>query len=666
MSRVDLPEARSTVQAQMKHSRRPDVQGLRAIAVLMVIAFHAGLPVPGGYIGVDVFFVISGFVITGLLLREHGRSGTINLRRFYGRRLRRLAPALALMLTTVLVLSVFLQSPLTRAGGQELTAQTALGASFFSANAVLYRVPVFGYFAERAADNPLLHTWSLSVEEQFYLVFPFIVLLAARRRVGGSRSVLTAVVAVVAALSLLASVVLSYELVTPPGITVPAAFAFYVPLTRAWEFAAGALVALAASRLRGLGAIPTRVAAAVGAAGLVVSAGLLSEGRFPFPGAIALVPVASTAMLIAAGTSLSSSLPTRLLSTPVMSAIGDRSYSLYLWHWPFIVFSTIVPLDLPILPLLGALLSVVPAMVAYRYVENPIRLGTVSTWRVAVVATALPAIVAAAVLGGVSTGWGSDRIKGQRDSVAAPTLGVRSGCFVDGEADPGVFDRCTFPVEGRASAGTIMLVGDSHADGLSDGVVEAGNDLGYDVVMATGAACPYVGPAVPTAGLVSNCPELTAWRTEFATENKVDLVVTAQSALDRASDPDAWVSGNVEVLEQLDTAGVPVLLIGDVPYVGANGSPCRYGIINPSCTVSREQVLDVQGPGLGVDADVAERLENVSLWSPFDRFCGAVTCSAVDGRTTLYRDPEHLNAYGSLFLADDLEVEMQRAIEAAP
>ena len=134
-------------------ARRLDVQGLRAIAVLLVIAFHAGLPVPGGYVGVDVFFVISGFVITGLLLREQGRTGRISLATFYRRRARRLLPALALMLTVTILASALLQSPISETGGQLLTAKTAAGAALFVANVVLYRVPVDGYFAALATTR---------------------------------------------------------------------------------------------------------------------------------------------------------------------------------------------------------------------------------------------------------------------------------------------------------------------------------------------------------------------------------------------------------------------------------------------------------------------------------------------------------------------------------
>jgi hypothetical protein len=445
---------------------------------------------------------------------------------------------------------------------------------------------------------------------------------------------------------------------------VPVSFAFYVPVTRAWEFAAGALVAIAIPWLRTVGAVPAHVAGAAGATGLLLSAVLLSAERLPFPGAIALLPVASTALLIAAGTPRSGSLPSRLLSTRAMTAIGDRSYSLYLWHWPFIVFSMTAPVDVPNRLLVGALLSVIPAMIAYRYVENPVRLGTMSTGRVAAMCTALPAVFTVVVLAGVWTGWGSERIRDTQATLDAPTLGVRSGCFVDGAMGSDVFDRCTFPVEDGEPAGTILLVGDSHANGLSDGVVEAGNALGYDVVVVVGGACAYVGPAVATAGIITNCPEVNEWRTQYAIQNQVALVVSAQASVERAADPAAWVEGNVDVLRQLEAARVPALLVGDVPYIGVNGSPCWYGIINPSCTVDRDQVLAVQGPGLAVDADVAEQLENVTPWSPFDRFCDARTCSPVDGGTMLYSDPEHLNAHGALFLADDLEVAMRDALGA--
>lgn len=180
-SRTEAPVAPSALPVSSSSSRRLDVQGLRAIAVLMVIAFHAKLPLPGGFVGVDVFFVISGFVITSMLLREHARSGRIDLKRFYIRRFKRLTPALAVMVVITLVASTLLSSPL---GPQQNTALTGLGAIALIANLVIAQTSG-GYFDAPAATNALLHTWSLSVEEQFYLVFPVLLIVSlrfARRR----------------------------------------------------------------------------------------------------------------------------------------------------------------------------------------------------------------------------------------------------------------------------------------------------------------------------------------------------------------------------------------------------------------------------------------------------------------------------------------------------
>jgi peptidoglycan/LPS O-acetylase OafA/YrhL len=646
--------------------RRPDVQGLRAVAVVLVIAFHTGLPALGGYVGVDVFFVISGFVISGLLLRESERSGTINLRGFYMRRLRRLTPALGLMVATVVLASAILQSAVSETSGQELTAKTAVGALLFAGNVVLYRVPVDGYFAARAGDNPLLHTWSLGVEEQFYLVFPLLLMatmaIAGARR---SRRALIVVVAAVGAVSLAASIVFSYALVAVPGMGAPESFAFYLPLTRAWEFAVGALIALSAASTARIRPGAARLAAGVGSVGLVTSGVLLVEGMAPFPGVVAMIPVVSTALLIIGGSGPSRPLVTRLLSTRWMTAVGDRSYSLYLWHWPFIV---LVPIVLPTVdhaPLVGALLSLIPAMLAYRFVENPLRQasGIKVRW-IAVSALGAPVALSLVLFAGSVTGWGDENTKNLQTSLQSPTLGVRAGCFTGGTIDHDVFARCRIPVEGE-SAGTILLVGDSHADSLSDGIVAAAHQLSYDVVTVTGGSCPYVGPAVALPDTVSNCEQLNRWRTEFALSGEAALVVTAQASAGREGRADEWVEGNVDVLEELETAAVPVLWVGDVPYLGVNGSPCWYGVLLSRCEADKDVVLNRQREGLEVDAAVVEQLDNVTFWSPFDEFCDDETCVAHDGDMLLYRDPEHLNAHGGMHLVDGLQAAMGQALESS-
>ena len=221
-------------------ARRLDIQGLRAVAVLVVVLFHAGLPLPGGFVGVDIFFVISGFVITGMLAREWQRSGRIGFGGFYARRFKRLTTALALMVTVTVLLSVVIASPL---GAQQVTAQTAIGAMLLVANLVIART-TGGYFDSAAEANPLLNTWSLSVEEQFYLVFPLVLLVGwvVRAKITRGRWAPALLVAAVAAVSL------GLMLLTSRGGQVPfisdELVGFYGPLSRAWEFAAGALLAL--------------------------------------------------------------------------------------------------------------------------------------------------------------------------------------------------------------------------------------------------------------------------------------------------------------------------------------------------------------------------------------------------------------------------------------
>ena len=197
-------------------SRRMDIQGLRAIAVILVVAFHAGVPVPGGFIGVDVFLVISGFVIMGMLMRELQGSGTIRFRAFYSRRIKRLLPALAVLTTSVVVFSIFLGSPF---GSQLTTAQTGLGATFFGANLVIYRAAT-QYFSSGSWNNPLLHTWTLAVEEQVYLVFPALLLgswLAGRWLLAASKRGVALVLALVIALSFLLSFLTSFGRLSSRG-----------------------------------------------------------------------------------------------------------------------------------------------------------------------------------------------------------------------------------------------------------------------------------------------------------------------------------------------------------------------------------------------------------------------------------------------------------------
>ena len=318
--------------------RRADIQGLRAIAVLSVIAYHAGLPIPGGFTGVDVFFVISGFVITEMLLRERKTRNRISLKNFYLRRFKRLMPALALMVTfTVLVSSLLLSTQ----GPQQIAAQTGLGAMLFVANIVI-AYTTGNYFDAPAESNPLLHTWSLSVEEQFYFIFPAtLVAVWSISRLRSSKHAASITIALISlfsfGLALMGSRGYGYLLGNNAWL-----IEFYSPFTRIWEFGVGALVALtgiAAANGRNSRRSFATPLAATGTV-LLLAGFFTINSATPFPGPWTLLPVMGTLCLIVAGKT--PNFVSQWISTKPMVKIGDWSYSLYLWHWPFIVFAILI------------------------------------------------------------------------------------------------------------------------------------------------------------------------------------------------------------------------------------------------------------------------------------------------------------------------------------
>ena len=313
---------------------RPDIEGLRAVAVVAVVLFHAGVMfLPGGFVGVDVFFVISGFLITGMLWRETGRTGTVSLRRFWAARARRLLPASVLVGIITAVASAMLLPPLQ----SKTVSIDAITSALYVSN-YWFAFTGVNYFGREnlLAPSPFQHYWSLGVEEQFYLVWPLLILFTAwvirrfrRGRVDGPTSPMPylAVLALIAAVSFFLSVALTYVL--PP-------FAYFSLPTRAWQLALGGIVAFTAPWWRKL---PVAPAAMVGwcGLGLIVAAYVLIDGTSPYPGVVAALPTAGAALVIAAGCAASSSGAGALLGTAPMRAIGRVSYSWYLWHWPVLV-----------------------------------------------------------------------------------------------------------------------------------------------------------------------------------------------------------------------------------------------------------------------------------------------------------------------------------------
>ncbi len=328
-----------------------------------MVLYHVGIPfLPGGFVGVDVFFVISGFLITSLLLREAERTGHVSLRRFYARRAKRLLPASALVLLVTAALTAWLlQASDRRAFGIDI----ASAAGYVVNWRLAFRA--VDYLAEGSGTSPVLHFWSLAIEEQFYLIWPLLILaaLAISRRVRWSpRRVTLAVLALVGIPSFVQSVVLTQH---------DASSAFFFTTSRMWELAVGAAVAIAAPRLTRLPRPAASALSGAGVIGIAAAAILLSE-QTAWPGWIAAVPVAAAAAVIAGGIADSRGIAARVLGVKPLVWMGGLSYSLYLWHWPALIFATATLGEMRIrTALLVAMASMIPAYLTLRFVENPVR-----------------------------------------------------------------------------------------------------------------------------------------------------------------------------------------------------------------------------------------------------------------------------------------------------
>jgi len=660
-------------------ARRADVQGLRAIAVLMVVAFHAGLDVPGGFTGVDVFFVISGFVITAMLLREVHRDGRFSLAEFYARRVRRIMPASAVTIGVVAVLSVAAVNSSVHA----VTAHTGIGGSLFTANVVLARAQN-GYFDVAATTNPLLHIWTLSVEEQFYFVFPAImllgVLLSRRRSVRESLGTLATLIGVVAAVSFVVGWYTSTQTVRVPGFPSAAQFAFYMAPARAWEFAVGALVALGVPYWR---RIPTAVAHTLAALGfvLVVLSAFAIDGTMAFPGTVALLPVGGAALLVVAGTRISGGIP-GLLGWNPLTRIGDYSYSWYLWHWPLIVFAVALFPMQGNAAIIGAAVSIVPAWLSYRFVETPFRHDTrIRGSRAAVVAlvcVAIPIALCAALLvvpepSGSAATRALLRVSGQQHQTEA--RGCNRGVPYD--ALP---PRCTWRVP--ASKGDVVLIGDSNAGHFVEPAARAANAVGNDLTVATYPDCPFVDLRISERarpGATLPCRRFVVKSLEGLETRRPKLVIIAASGpiyltsattftdpttgrvgTTAATKAQLWSAGLRRVLERLHAAHVPTVVVHTVPqWLTWDPRACadvRVYLAPRSCGADQTlaEVAAFRRDSLAADDRALRAVPGAVGVDFLTDLCDA-TCATNRGNFWVYKDGRHLSVEGALTLTRRFE-----------
>lgn len=620
------------------HAYRPDVDGLRAVAVLSVLGYHAfpGL-LPGGFAGVDIFFVISGFLITGIILEDLQR-GRFTFANFYWRRIRRIFPALILVLAASLFLGWRVLLPDEYA---QLGKHVAAGAGFIS-NLALWREA--GYFDSAAELKPLLHLWSLGVEEQYYLVWPLLLLLFRNQ----PKKMLWMIVAVGAA---------SFVLNVAAVARYPAA-TFYLPVTRFWELLAGSLLAYLAvfGKKQSHGFENTK---ALAGAALIVAGFALLHAERAFPGWWALLPVLGAALLVRAGPA--AWINRRILSHPGLVFVGLISYPLYLWHWPLLAYARIVEGGEPPLAVRAGLLlaSVLLAWLTYELVEKKIRhakLGLAARRAVPALALSMTALAVAGVLG----------FQGRvlPSSASNPVIAEISRASADWAYG---HDR-VIPGD---SARAVLFFGDSHMEHYLPRIQKLAAERPFPVrtvIFKTEGGCAPV-PGIERKG--QKCGRFVDEGFTLAQSAAVDTVVIAASWVgfvgradyyrtgDEAGAPLRMLTPQTEwVLEGFEAALAK--LVADGKRVIIVLSSPRGNALDPKMTVGRDWMsVRVNHPLAplakselrALSTPIDERLREIagragaSVVDPTDWLCGPAYCPAVDesGRP-LYKDDSHIRA----------------------
>ncbi|MCS5731513.1 acyltransferase [Herbiconiux moechotypicola] len=687
-------ENTAVTDALPKSSFRPDIQGLRAIAVIAVIMDHLFAWPTGGFVGVDVFFVVSGFLITGIVLREYQKTEHISFLGFYRRRIRRILPAA----TLVIVVTIAASFVLLPQGRAVQTAVDGFWAFFFSAN---WHMALVGtdYFQLGLPPSPLQHYWSLSVEEQFYFVWPWMMLgiFLVTARLGFAHNSRRRFVLVAFIAATVASFVWSvYETSSNPS------FAYFSTFSRAWELGVGAILAALVPVVSTIVPNALRpVLGWMGLAGIVASVFVISP-QVPFPGPGAALPVLSTALLIAAGTGARGStynwalLP---LTNRVSRYVGDISYSLYLWHFPVIILlAALVPSDTVIYFLACLATMFVLAILSYHLVENTIR---DSAWLeprnseakrrarrrarqrrhrkarlpasqvVGIVASGVLAVVLLAVAlapqptstvavyqpdstngQGVPTAAASEPCSGAdfMDATKSPSCDLNSipnelTPSVDGlAADTGIsfdcyklaeqpFRTCNYGSK-SADATRVALVGDSHAAVLLPALVPELKARNWSLDTYVGNGCQWKNP-LPGGNCVEAMDQTRALLESAA--DPYDIIITT-GARWAGGDPESAAAAYRTAWGAATSLGTKVVVVGDVPAVTEEGLACisRFGFQanDNDCGTSAADAFAQTDPLIQASAD----MPGVSLVDLTDYFCADDFCPSVIGNVIVYRD----------------------------
>jgi peptidoglycan/LPS O-acetylase OafA/YrhL len=655
---------------------RGDVAGLRAVAVGLVLLYHAGLPfIPGGFVGVDVFFVISGFLITGQLVADIDRTGRISLSAFYARRAKRILPAASVVLVVTAALGWFLIPGDAR---EEVGLDIASAATYV----VNWRLAdrAVDYLAQDSTPSPVQHYWSLAVEEQFYLVWPLLIIaaLVVARAIGRNnlRPILWVGLAIVAVPSFAWSVM---HTATAPER------AFFVSTTRLWELSIGAGLALMATSLA---RIPRSVAIVAGWLGLVAvaSSALLVTTRTAWPGYAAAVPTLGAAAVIAAGAAAGSRGPIVLLGTRPFRWVGDLSYSLYLWHWPLVVMATTYWNGLSVVRgVVVVAASVIPAWITFRLVENPLRysraisrsprlaLGFGGLFTMAGMCAGLALLLGSVAPAGPPAGRDAPGALGA--AVLSTLPGNRPGGPVpdrfdfitpdplraprDMPEEPGCVQSlespdllwCTF---GNPRGATkVALVGDSKMHQWLPAFRMLAVENDWDLVVAFKGGCPFTSAGAIKESLNKPDTDCTQWNGTLLARlvaERPDYVITSQTT-SRAADSsgrisvDAMIAGMRASWSALAAVGTKIIVMANNP-----GPPDFqvYQCVDKNrnqlsrCAFDRDRHL--MDPAFRTQRQAVAGQPNASMIDLFDVICPTERCPPVIGNVLIYRRGSHLTA----------------------
>lgn len=616
--------------------KREDIQGLRAIAALAVVLFHASNLLPGGFLGVNVFFVISGFIIVHVASKEIAATGAFRFKRFLTRRMLRIFPPMILVVLVTIVIGVFIDSPV---GGAALLPMTGLAALTGTVNY---------YFLHSATDyfqsfhtNPLLHLWSLSVEIQFYILFAVLakicVALGLEGRIPWRVSVGMLILATAGFFLASISIESWADLV---GIAQPRFYSFFMLFTHLWEFGLGALAFAfhTSFQKRQIPSIVVNLVQLFAAAAIVVGF-LRGTDTALVPGYQAILPVVGAALLIALGPN---GVVSRLLRWPVFQFLGDRSYSIYIWQGPLIVFGAVLFAP-PFGSGAGAVASVLVSLALFRPIELGFRhLNASGSWGgkqylglAGVYTFVLALLVAAQML-----------LLPFVQPLQAPAPIRATALDQNCERQRGVLgiEPCIY---GDSSGSKLMLIGDSHAGAISQAVVDAADSLGWQAVVATASACavPEYAENVAYRG---SCKGYAQSVMEYARDQGIQLVVIQQFSdfyVDRLGiGADRWRSGLESFVDMLANSGIKVLIVGDnlgLPVSAGRPIWIENWTVDLSAEAHDRRHIET------VESEIASANENVEFLPSRQYLCNDSRCPVFANGNWLYTDTDHLSYLGA-------------------